>query len=259
MGVAPACAGATPMCLMSTQAHNAEPPTHQAISESDEPTTLSVLASYAAHETGNTARPTPPPKWRPGPAIRLPFRMILEPKILMFGVEMEYVVTKRHIVLGGLATMSALATSVFAAGAAFAASSAPAQGLPAVTHEAAGLSNLQMVSGLLPVAGGTSGLSGLLGSASGLGLLGGLTQASPLGSALPTANDQKDLTGSNPVDQAGTLSGATGTIGSLRSASPLGDSSGLTGELPNVASGSGLLQGAAGVVPVLGALTGSLG
>jgi hypothetical protein len=176
----------------------------------------------------------------------------------MFGVETEYVVTKRHIVLGGLATMSALATSVFAAGAAFAASSAPAQGLPAVTHEAAGLSNLQMVSGIIPVAGGTSGLSGLLGSASGLGLLGGLAQSSPLGSALPATNEQKELTGSNSVDQAGTLSGVTGTVGSLRSGSPLGDSSGLTGELPNVTSGSGLLQGAAAAVPVLGALTGSL-
>jgi hypothetical protein len=176
----------------------------------------------------------------------------------MFGVEMEYVVTKRHIVLGGLATMSALVTSVFAAGAAFAASSAPAQGLPAVTQEAAGITNLQMVSGLLPVAGGSSGLSGLLGSASGLGLLGGLTQSSPLGSALPAVNDQKDLAGATPVDQAGTLSGVTGMAGNLRSASPLGDASGLTGELPNITSGSGLLQGAAGSVPVLGALTGSL-
>jgi hypothetical protein len=167
-------------------------------------------------------------------------------------------VTKRHIVLGGLATMSALATSIFAAGAAFAASSAPAQGLPAVTHEAAGITNLQMVSGLLPVAGGTSGLSGLLGSASGLGLLGGLTQASSQGSALPAVNDQKDLTGSNPVGQAGTLSGVAGMVGSLRSASPQGDASGLTGELPNTASVSGLLQGATAAVPTLGALTSSL-
>lgn len=212
-----------------------------------------------------TARPASPPGGVRVLRGRLSFRAVHEPRILTSLSKRSYVVNKRQVVLGGFAAVSALATSVFAAGAAFA-SSGPVPslaGLSNVTREAASVTNLQMVNGLVPVAGGMSGLNGLVGAASGLGLAGlnnDVSRATSVGGAVP---------GVSNVTNAANLGGVTGatsvtktvsrTIGSVRSVSSMSSgASGLTGELPNVTSISGLLRGATSAVPTLGSFSNAL-
>lgn len=215
-----------------------------------------------------TARPASPPGGVRVLRGRLSFRAVHEPRILTSLSKRSYVVNKRQVVLGGFAAVSALATSIFAAGAAFA-SSGPVPslaGLSNVTREAASVTNLQMVNGLVPVAGGMSGLNGLVGAASGLGLAGlnnDVSRATSVGGAVP---------GVSNVTNAANLGGVTGvtgatsvtktvsrTIGSVRSVSSMSSgASGLTGELPNVTSISGLLRGATSAVPTLGSFSNAL-
>jgi hypothetical protein len=177
-------------------------------------------------------------------------------------------VNKRQIVLGGLAAVSGLATSLFAAGAAFAAT-VPASGLPLnnVTREAAGVTNLQMVSGLVPVAGAMPGLTGMAGAVSGMGLAGlngNLARVLGTGSIVPGVSNEtrvanlRNLTAGTSLTK-GALSSVSSTVGSVRSVSSMtGGTSGLTGELPNVGSISGLLRGATSAVPTLGTFTSTL-